>query len=218
MSDLVEALRVPMVACAISLMFVLGSWAGLDTSLRQVAEGTGAGSCGSVPWLRLVGPCRGIVLLELAPNPDSAWRLVDTLRSQDQAATTKPTLIQAAETSVRLDYFLIPSYVAFLGFLGMVAVRLAEVRESTGGISPRAATRLTKIVSWAVGLQLIAGVLDGIENVGLFTMLEATGPGDIPGWTWWASTVKWWLIGPGLLLPLLALTWLATRGGSTAKA
>lgn len=208
MSNPLEALRIPLVACGLSLLFLMGSYARLAPSARQVAEGTGTGSCEMVPWLRIVGPCSGIVLLELAPDAQSAWRLVDTLKQQDQAAKPgTPGLVDAAISSVRLDYFLIPAYVAFLGFLGMVVVRLAELRGFP---------RLIQIVIWAVGLQLIAGTLDGIENVGLFTMLKATGPQDIPEWTRWVATVKWWLIIPGLVVPVIALGWVAARGARTA--
>jgi hypothetical protein len=218
MSNVMEALRVPLVACGVSLLCVIGSFKALGPSLGQVAAATGPGRCGWVPWLGVVRPCRGIVLLELAPDAQSAWRLVDTLRQQDSIAPRKPSRLEAAKTSVRLDYFLIPSYVAFLGFLGMVAVRLAEERAAAEGISRRASDRLITVVSGAVGLQLLAGMLDGIENVGLFTMLKATGPSDIPEWTPWVSAVKWWLIGPGLVVPVSALAWLATRGGRTAGA
>jgi hypothetical protein len=207
MPSSLEGLRVPLYACALSAVCMVASYARVAPPARLVAEGTGTGSCGLVPWLRILGPCRGILLLELAPDRSSAWRLVDTLRQQDRAAPTKPSLIEAAETSVRRDYFLIPSYVAFLGFLGMVAVRLAELRGPAGVI---------RYVSWAVFLQLVAGVLDGLENIGLFTMLEASGRQDIPLWTGWVSTVKWWLVTAGLVVPLFALVRVAARGGRRA--
>ena len=190
-----EFLRVPIGLCLAALLcFGVSLWR-LSAPSGEVAEATstiGQDGCRFVPWVRWIGFCRGIVLLELAPDANSAGKVVKAI--SDARAT------EAAETSIRLDYFLIPSYVALLGFLGATAARLAEL------------LGFTRLIPWlflVVGLQLVAGVLDGVENVGLFSMLlgrDIPGlPGGVPAWTFWASTVKWCLVTAGLLVPAVAL-------------
>ena len=78
MSRWVERLRAPIASCAVSLCCILGSCYALGPSVREVAEATGPGSCGRVPWLGIMHPCQGILLLELAPDSSSAQRLLLT--------------------------------------------------------------------------------------------------------------------------------------------
>jgi hypothetical protein len=205
-----EPLRVPAVLFLVSLLCVVTSLRFLAPSTREVAAATATiekGRCGLVPGLETLGLCHGIVLLELAPDRTSAQQVVDALRAP-------PDRIEAAETNVRYDYLFIPSYVAFLGFLGMTAVRLREVLCTTRPIA---------VLYLVVGLQLAAGILDGVENVGLFRMLEAAEiPQGVPGLTSWAARIKWWLAGAGLIAPTIALVVMLPRlrksSGATAGA
>jgi hypothetical protein len=183
----------------VSLLCVVTSLRFLAPSSRDVAAATAPiekGRCGLVPGLETLGLCHGIVLLQLAPDRASAQQVIDALRAP-------PERIEAAETNVRYDYLFIPSYVALLGFLGMTAVRLREVLDTTRPIA---------ILYLVVGLQLLAGILDGVENAGLFKMLEAV---DIPQWvpclTSWAARIKWWLAAAGLIAPTIALVVMLPR-------
>ena len=194
MSDQSEGLRVPVRLCVAALLCVavtLWKVSGPFEEVAQVTSAPGKDGCGAVPWLRL-GVCRRIVLLSLTRDPGAAAAIVQTISDAGKA--------DAAKTSIRLDYFFIPAYVALLGFLGAIAARLAEL------------LGFTRLIPWlflVVGLQLVAGVLDGIENVGLFAMLVGRDipglPGGVPAWTFWVATAKWYLVTLGFLVPVGSL-------------
>ena len=194
MSDQSEALRMPVRLCLAALLCVAAMMWKLSGPLGEVAQATSTldqDGCGAVPWLRL-GLCRGIVRLALIRDPGAAGAIVQAI--SDAGKT------DAAKTSIRLDYFFIPAYVALLGSLGFIAARLAELLGFT---------RLVPWLCFVVGLQLGAGVLDGMENVGLFAMLVGRDmpglPGGVPAWTFWVATVKWYLVTVGFLVPVGAL-------------
>jgi hypothetical protein len=194
MSDQSEALRVPVRLCLAALLCVAVTMWRLSDPLGEVASATSTldqDGCGAVPWLRL-GLCHGIIRLALIRDPGAAAAIVQTISDAGKA--------DAAKTSIRLDYFFIPAYVALLGFLGLIAARLAE---------PLGFARLIPWLCLVVGLQLGAGVLDGLENVGLFAMLVGRDipglPGGVPAWTFWAATAKWYLVTLGFLVPVGAL-------------
>ena len=193
MSGKLEGLRVPVRLCLAALLcFAVTLWklSGQFEEVAQVTSAPGQDGCGAVPWLRL-GLCRGIVLLSLTRDPGAAAALVQTISARTA---------DAAKTSIRLDYFFIPAFVALLGFLGATAARLAEL------------LGFTRLIPWlllVVGLQLVAGVLDGIENVGLFATLVGRDipgvPGGVAAWTFRVATVKWYLVTVGFLVPVGAV-------------
>jgi len=194
MSDRSEVLRVPVRLCLAALLCVAVTMWRLSGPLGEVAWATSTldlDGCGAVPWLRL-GLCHGIIRLALTRDPGEAEAIVRTIADAGKE--------DAATTSIRLDYFFIPAYVALLGFLGAIAARVAEL------------LGYTRLIPWlclVVGLQLVAGVLDGMENVGLFAMLVGRDipglPGGVPAWTFWVATAKWYLVTLGFLVPVGAL-------------
>jgi hypothetical protein len=173
------------------------SWRAIRESSDEVAAATAGISrsrCDAVPWLRRLDACRGIVLLQLAGNGNSAQKVVAAIRDSGKT--------EAAVTNVQLDYFLIPSYVAALVFFSATLAALA-------GFIKLALIRvpLRTILVIAAALAPVAGALDGLENVGLRTMLLAhpIRP-HVPEWTYWASLWKWRLIAIGLTVPLAVFT------------
>jgi hypothetical protein len=169
----------------------------LCRSSREVTAATGAlptTRCAETTWAGLVGWCRGLVLLQLAGDPASAETVVQAVR---QPKDVTP----AAVRSVRLDYLFILSYVACLGFLGATVASFKAVGR-VGRV----------IVLLFAALQGVAGVLDGIENVGLLEMLNA--PSVMPGVaerTFWVAVTKWWLTAAGALVPLGFFLWALFR-------
>jgi hypothetical protein len=179
--------RWPLIVAAVCLTL---SVRGIGPFTRKMAEATGSDQqgCGSVPWLKVsrLNACRGIVLLELAGSKSEATRIVRRIR----AGCACP----AAMKSVKLDYFLILSYVALLGFFGATVAGLTEL------------TFLRWTLLFVVFLQGVAGVLDGLEDIGLFAMLkdDYSWP-KVAEWTWLISAVKWWLIFAGAVAPVFGL-------------
>jgi hypothetical protein len=175
---------------ATAICFAL-SFCAVQSSSRDVVQATAhipPGQCGKV-WLHLIGGCRGLVLLQLAGSQASAQTVVNAIR--DSSA------VNVAVRSVQLDYLLILSYVAFLVFLAATVAGLRGLRDITW---------VRRVLSLVASLQGVAGVLDGLENVGLFAMLAAdnVAPG-VAEWTFLVSSVKWWLLGVGFVAPVLAL-------------
>lgn len=166
-------------------------WWAMRSSSNAVATATRSippgGGCQAV-WIGWVGGCRGIVLLELAGSRTVAEPIVARIRGAGVSAS--------AVRSVELDYLLIICYV------GLLALAASAVADLDGVWQIRWLRRTLLAVAL---LQVVAGTLDGLENVGLFTMLEADVVADnIAYWTFWISAVKWWLIGIGIVVPLLA--------------
>jgi hypothetical protein len=168
----------------------LSLWA-VQSASRQVVQATShlpPGRCGAV-WVAWIHGCQGLVLLELAGSQASAQTIVKAI---EDAGVTDP-----AVTAVELDYLLIICYMAFLVFL---AATVAGVR----GLWD--VTWVRRALYLVAALQGVAGVLDGIENVGLFAMLKAASvPPGVAEWTCRVSAVKWWLIAAGIVVPVLAL-------------
>jgi hypothetical protein len=178
-----------------ALIFVGVWWWILDPlsdKIAQATENMPQGRCGEVTWLPLLHGCRGLVLLQLAGNQDTAQTIVNTIRAPEAGDA-----VAAALKSVKLDYFLILSYVACLGFLAATLAGSKRVRNVTW---------LRRALLFVLVLQAVAGVLDGVENVGLFAMLQAkTVTAAVAERTFWASVVKWWLIAAGLAAPVLSV-------------
>jgi hypothetical protein len=148
--------------------------------------------------------CRGLVLLQLAGSQESADTIVKVIR--DSSA------MKQAVRSVQLDYVLIPFYVAFLGIFGAAVASLKGLRDYKW---------VRRVLFLVASLQGVAGVLDGVENVGLFAMLAACKvQRGVAEWTFWVSWAKWWLIGVGFAAPLLAfIVWaLLIRGRNSGPA
>ena len=136
-------------------------WA-LNSSSGEVAKATDGngiprGRCGEVWWVP--ASCNGIVQLQLAGSQAVAQTIVTAIQHRDA--------MRAAKTNVQLDYLLILSYVACLGFFGATVADMKGLQGSTW----------VRGVRWAllsvVLLQAAAGLLDGLENVGLFAMLQS---------------------------------------------
>lgn len=152
-------------------------------------KGLSVGRCAELPLLPGFGSCEGLVLLQLAGSQVPAQTIVNVIRSRGAA--------EAAVTSVKLDFLFILSYVVVLGFLGATVAGLERVRRISW------LRRLVLLVVLLVGL---AGVLDGVENVGLFAMLTGGAvEREVSEWTFQAARAKWWLIGAGAVFPLLAI-------------
>lgn len=168
----------------------LSLWA-VQSASREVVQATShlpPGRCGAV-WVSWINGCRGLVLLELAGDQASAQAIVRAIK---HAGVT-----DAAVQSVELDYLLIVSYMAFLVFLAVTASAVRGLWDVTW---------VRRALYLVAALQGVAGVLDGIENVGLFAMLKAASvPPGVAEWTCRVSAVKWWLIAAGIVVPVLAL-------------
>jgi hypothetical protein len=178
----------------VALILVGFWWWKLDPLSDKVARATEnmpEGRCAEVTWLPLVHGCRGLVLLQLAGNRDTAETIVNAIRDGEVADARA-----AALKSVKLDYFFILSYVACLGFLAATLASWKRIRDVTW---------LRRALLFVVALQAVAGVLDGMENMGLFAMLQSNITSAVAERTYWASVVKWWLIAAGLAAPVLAL-------------
>jgi hypothetical protein len=144
-------------------------------------------------WAGVVGWCRGLVLLQLAGDSASAAEVVQAVR----VAEATP----AAVRSVRLDYLFILFYVACLGFLGAFVAGFKAV-----GRVGRA------IVLLVAALQGVAGLLDGVENVGLLEMLQAPSVSPaVAERTFWVAATKCWLIAAGVLVPAGFFLWALLR-------
>lgn len=175
-------------ACLVALSFVLLCWSSRGVS--AVTQDLAKGNCRS-GWLVFV-PCNGLTRLQLASDRVTAVAVLDAIDSI-------PAIKAAAVRSVQLDYFLILSYVTFLGFFGAAVASLK---------GPRKVPWVRRTLLVVVLLQGVAGLLDGVENIGLLAMLSSAAydiPDSVPRWTFVVSAIKWWLIAIGLVVPLLAL-------------
>lgn len=156
----------------------------LNASSGEVAKATDGngipeGRCSEVWWLP--ASCSGIVQLQLAGSQAVAQTIVTGIQHRNA--------MSAAKTNVQLDYLLILSYVVCLGFFGATVAGMKGLQGSSWVRWVRRA--LLSVVL----LQAAAGLLDGLENVGLFAMLQsctvapsvAEGPFRFP-------EVKWALI------------------------
>jgi hypothetical protein len=200
----------------VTAVFFGWNWHRMSPSTRKVAATTTSlekDKCGSVQWLRWkrIDGCHGIVLLELAGSEPAARKIVANIR----AGCACPAAIK----SVKLDYFLIFSYVALLGFFGAAVAGLKALDRF------RWLRWLRRALLLVVFLQGVAGVLDGLEDVGLFAMLKGdySWPKVAEG-TFLVSTVKWWLILAGALAPVVGLVvaglvaWLWPQKGASPAA
>ena len=174
-----------------SVLLVCLCWFALRPTKNRVdaaTQGLSVGRCAELPLLPVFGGCEGLVLLQLAGSQAPAQTIVNVIRSGGAA--------EAAVTSVKLDFLFILSYVAMFGFLGATVAGLERVRSMSW---------LRRLVLLVVLLVGVAGVLDGVENVGLFAMLTGDAVArEVPEWTFQAARAKWWLIGAGAVFPLLA--------------
>jgi hypothetical protein len=141
----------------------------------------------------------GIVSFEFAGN---AARAESIMASWDGQARLYAAL------SLGLDYLYMVAYAT--------AISLACIRVG------KAWRRRASSVAW-LGLLLAAGqwvaaVLDAVENVALLRLLFGYEAGVWPTVAWWCATVKFVLVGAGLLYVLLAgSVWLLTRQGQTRR-
>src|SRR3954471_12119639 len=165
--------------------------------VRTALDGMQVNSCRNVPWLAWTHACHGMALLELADDPGTAQTLVSALYPA-------PGALDAAIHQTELDYFFILSYAAFLCLWSInVAHRADELQRQ----------RTRAVLLCVAVLQPIAGVLDGFENIGLFSMLTTgTVTGGVHAWTLGVSTAKWWLLALGLLAPIAGWLYLQFAG------
>jgi hypothetical protein len=133
--------------------------------------------------LRNTAAPHGIVSLEVAGDPTAARIILQSWG---------PACIVAAARTVWIDYLFIVAYVTFLHFL------CAWASGKFGRRSSLAAT----FGRWVAGAQLVAGLCDGGENIGLLVMLHRGVGGDLWPWalaTALLATTKFLLIGAAVI-------------------
>ncbi len=119
----------------------------------------------------------GIVSFELVGTTAGAQAILD---SWDAAARV------AAGLSLGLDYLFMPAYA------GAIGLGVAQVAR---GLGPRA-TRLGTGLAWG---QLLAALLDAVENVALIRLLLGASGGAWPAVARWCAIPKFALVALGLL-------------------
>lgn len=94
-----------------------------------------------------------------------------------------------AAFSLGLDYVYMPLYAA--------TVALACVRAAGSALrTPQAVAGLGILLAWGLGL---AALLDAVENVALWQVLQGSSASLWPGLARWCAIVKFVLVGAGLL-------------------
>jgi hypothetical protein len=188
MPDRLDVLRVPAGICLVAMLCFVVSCAYLHRPTEQVSgvlSRIAWERCYAVPGLGLID-CGGLTLLQLSPDSASAAEVRNAVRDASS--------LDAARSSVRRDYFFIPSYVGLLVFLGVLVVRLAELVDRRW---------IIRVMFAVIPLQLVAGALDGAENVGLMTMLYLGGdhiPSAVARWTFRFAVGKWVLVIAGVIV------------------
>lgn len=135
----------------------------------------------------------GIVSFELAGSASQARRIID---SWDEAARIRAGFIQG------LDYVFLIAYPLTIGFACLWA---AGVIGAQGW--PLATVGL--LLAWG---QLLAGLLDAVENAALVTMLFGTVVIPWPQVAYWCATIKFTLVFAGLIYVALgAVVWITYR-------
>jgi hypothetical protein len=128
----------------------------------------------AAPW--------AIVSLELARTPAEATRIM-TSWVQDGA-------LDAAITNVRLDYLFLLAYAPTIALACLLAMRSLERRPRLASLGP--------LLGWGA---LFAAVLDAVENLALFQLLEHPGHAEA-SWSFVAfacAAPKFLLVALGLL-------------------
>ena len=117
----------------------------------------------------------GIVSLELARTPERAGRIVREWTPEQQAT---------ARRSLRLDFTYLVVYALALS---LACAALADAVQGRRASLGRAAAAL----SWG---SLIAGALDVVENLALFTVLRGGGSVTAPAIAFFAASLKFALL------------------------
>jgi len=142
-------------------------------------------------WFSLFPRLRpNIIALELAPTTTCVRKVV--------GAWTSRGLLGDAKRSVVIDLVWIPFYTAMLASAAVLAERAAAAAE----ISP-------PVVAMLVYVALTAGVLDYLENAGLWRLLTGHEAQPVPALTTLVSGLKWLAI---FLVALEALATFAIHG------
>jgi len=122
----------------------------------------------------------GIVSFELAGSASQAHRIID---SWDEAARIRAGFIQG------LDYVFLIAYPLTIGFACLWAAGVIRGRRW-----PLASVGI--LLAWG---QLLAGLLDAVENAALVIMLFGTIVAPWPQIAYWCAAVKFALLFAGLI-------------------
>ena len=107
-----------------------------------------------------------------------------------------------------LDYLFMPAYALAIG-LGCVLVSSSFQRASAA---------LTHLARWLVWGQFLAAGLDALENYALIRLLLGSVNSLWPSTAYWSATVKFGLVGVGLLYVLVGtVVKIVGRSGFTEK-
>lgn len=183
---------------ALAASVVCGIWlSGSAKEVGAVVDDLKVSQCASVIWLENLNGCHGMAQLELPRDVIWAQTALDKLAGSNH--------LNAAIENVERDYVFILAYAAFL-CLWSIHTSIAAFRSKR---------KVLGIVLLVVAfLQPAAGVLDGLENIGLFALLDPyrVSPAHIDpaavSWTLTVSTIKWWLVGLGVVAPPIGWLWI----------
>ena len=150
--------------------------------------------------LRTEAAPQGIVSFELAKTEAQT---VAILSSWNEAARV------SAGLSLGMDYLFLFAYSLSLG-LGCVLL---------GGLERNRGTMLAAIGAPLAWMQLLAAVLDAVENYALIQLLLGAGGGNWPALAWGCAVPKFIAVALGLLYLVLggALSALRRGGGEEAR-
>jgi hypothetical protein len=145
----------------------------------------------SIAILVLFTPLSAPLQTEAAPSGMISFELARTAQQAAEILRSwSPEARLYAAFSLGLDYLFMVSYAAAIGLAcWFVATRLAG----------RAAA-LGRALAWS---QLPAALLDGVENVALWQQLVHGAAGGPASLAWLAATIKFALVGAGLLYALV---------------
>jgi hypothetical protein len=151
----------------------------------------------SIAILILFTPLNAPLQTAAAPSGMISFELA---RTAEQAAeilrSWSPEAQLYAAFSLGLDYLFMVSYATAIGFTCLfVATRLAGPAATLG-----------RAFAWG---QLPAALLDGVENVALWQQLVHGAAGGLASLAWLAATIKFAVVGAGLLYALVGgiLVW-----------
>lgn len=108
-----------------------------------------------------------------------------------------PEARQYAAFSLGIDYLFLTAYAVLLALL---CVNIANFRWKNSN------NLMQKTGMWLAGCQIVAGLLDAIENTALINLLFGSQHAALPGIAYWAAALKFTLVGLGILYILSGAT------------
>jgi hypothetical protein len=153
----------------------------------------------TVSWGTLFPPLRPIIVrLELAPTTIHVQEVIGAWESAG--------LVDDAKRSVLIDLVWIVCYTSMLATVGELAARAADAGEM--------ASAIRSVTAVLVYLAVAAGVLDYVENAGLWFLLAGNHAQPVPALTTVASGLKWLAV---FVVAAVALPTLVFHCGSTLR-